>query len=362
LDEANSQVPTYNHIYSSKMPSLDGKDKDATRTDAMGRQGRSKSMKDGNRSRSNRSRSPSAYLRKKGKSMKGLFGGSDKKSKGPSTPSRKDSKKMIVSIFSDDKKPATIKDKVTNTSASEKPKTAEAKPATDNADNTNNKAKTTIPEDIPEDDAAVPAVSNESPTKKYQEFNKTIDAPETPLSPGRDNMVTVMSPYSPTPSLLVAVPSLEAEETVQIILLLMDLNSRRFELLQLEFDPNQAVVNDILAQIPDAATEHVLRTQPYEGICSVDGTEMPSDVRLDSCVTRENEVKLAIPSGITGRECAKLAYPILNDKKVRIMVRKTQARNFIEECMHQSEHVFKFFVCCISIFHLSDLDYCYSLL
>jgi hypothetical protein len=92
-------------------------------------------------------------------------------------------------------------------------------------------------------------------------------------------------------------PSLVAEDTVQIILLVLESKSRRFELLQLEFDRN-ALVQEILAQIPDAATEDVLRRQSYGGICSIGGVEMAPDTRLGDCILRQNEVKIAIPLGL----------------------------------------------------------------
>lgn len=106
---------------------------------------------------------------------------------------------------------------------------------------------------------------------------------------------------------------------LQVILLLMDPNTRRFELLQLEFDSNKALVSDVIAQIPLSVTEEQLRLQTYEGVCDRSGMEMIKTMRLSEfCET--NEVVLAIPSGMSSKDCARLARPILADPGVISMV------------------------------------------
>lgn len=111
-----------------------------------------------------------------------------------------------------------------------------------------------------------------------------------------------------------------AGPALQVVLLLMDPVTRRFELLQLEFDSHKAVVNDVLAQAPHSVTEAALRKQTYVGICDRHGAELINTVRLaEFC--KANEVVVAIPQGITGQECARLARPILSDSKVISMVR-----------------------------------------
>ena len=57
----------------------------------------------------------------------------------------------------------------------------------------------------------------------------------------------------------------------------MDPQTRRFELLQLEFDTNKASVADILQQIPISATEESLRTQTFDCVCDTDGKEYDQD-------------------------------------------------------------------------------------
>jgi hypothetical protein len=100
----------------------------------------------------------------------------------------------------------------------------------------------------------------------------------------------------------------------------MDPKTRRFELLQLEFDSNKALVSDVIAQIPMSVTEEQLRLQQYDGVCDRGGMEMIKTMRLSEfCKT--NEVVLAIPSGMSASDCARLARPILADDGVISMVR-----------------------------------------
>jgi hypothetical protein len=107
---------------------------------------------------------------------------------------------------------------------------------------------------------------------------------------------------------------------LKVVLLLMDPQTRRFELLQLEFDSLKALVSDVLAQIPVSVTEDALRMQTYSGICGHDGLEMTSD-KLLATFCHGNDVLVALPTGFTAKDCARLAKPILGDEKVGAMVR-----------------------------------------
>ncbi|CAB9524273.1 expressed unknown protein [Seminavis robusta] len=102
---------------------------------------------------------------------------------------------------------------------------------------------------------------------------------------------------------------------LKIALLLVDAKTRRFELLQLEFDSDKALVSDALSQIPIHVTEKVLSSQTYTGVCGASGVERKRSVPLfDFC--KGNDVLVAIPSGTSAEECARLAKPILSDEKV----------------------------------------------
>lgn len=106
---------------------------------------------------------------------------------------------------------------------------------------------------------------------------------------------------------------------LKVVLLLMDPETRRFELLQLEFDSMKALVSDVLAQIPLSVTEDALRGQHYTAICGRDGEAMTGEKLLANFCTG-NDVLVAVPSSTTAKECARLAKPILSDDKVVSMV------------------------------------------
>ena len=110
---------------------------------------------------------------------------------------------------------------------------------------------------------------------------------------------------------------------IQVILLLMDPKTRRFELLQLEFDSNKAVVRDVLSQVPHSVTEEALRKQNYTGVCDRTGQELYYSTRLSDVCTG-SDILIALPSSVDARECASLAKPILQDRNVIEMVSSTK--------------------------------------
>lgn len=114
-------------------------------------------------------------------------------------------------------------------------------------------------------------------------------------------------------------PDVKKPYMLKVVLLLMDPETRRFELLQLEFDSLKALVADVLKQIPVSVTEDALRKQEYMGICGKDGELMEADKLLSEfCIG--NDVLVAIPKEMPPKECARLARPILSDEKVVSML------------------------------------------
>ena len=114
--------------------------------------------------------------------------------------------------------------------------------------------------------------------------------------------------------------AISTAKPIQVVLLLMDPASQRFEMLQLEFDSNKALVSDVLRQVQHSATEKTLRDTTYAGVCDREGLEMIAVMKL-STFCKGNDVVIAIPNGMTGKDTAKLARPILFDPKVKEMVR-----------------------------------------
>jgi len=119
---------------------------------------------------------------------------------------------------------------------------------------------------------------------------------------------------------------------IQVILLVMDPATRRFELVQLEFDSNDALVKDVLAQIPHSVTSKDLRKRSYTSIADCRGTELILSLRL-STFCPASEVLVAIPAGISAKRCVHLARPILSDDKVISML---QSSGIAVPCLMES--------------------------
>lgn len=118
-------------------------------------------------------------------------------------------------------------------------------------------------------------------------------------------------------------------DPVQIILLIMDPASRRFELLHLEFDSANSKVSDIFAQIPDSATEEVLQKATYRAVITPKGEELKSDSNLSEVAERV-AVVIAVPESNEEslEKCASMAIPILTNPKVHKMVSVFEMNDF----------------------------------
>lgn len=134
-----------------------------------------------------------------------------------------------------------------------------------------------------------------------------------------ESVFTVTEPPSIVRKESFIAPPTTTPKPIQIVLLLLDPTSQRFELLQLEFDANRAIVNDVLSQVHPSATEGIFRSMNYAGVCNLEGTEMIGLMKL-VLFCRSNDVVIAIPDGMSAKDTAKLAELILFDPKVEEMV------------------------------------------
>ena len=150
------------------------------------------------------------------------------------------------------------------------------------------------------------------------ENQSTIRPPAVPKQMLPDMEQEIEADDFDEPSIMTDDNSLQ-DRALQVILLLMDPKTRRFELLQLEFDSNKAIVRDVLNQIHDSVTEEALRSQTYKGICDSTGQELYYSTRLCDVCTG-SDVLIALPDDVDASDCARLARPILHDKNVIEMV------------------------------------------
>lgn len=110
-------------------------------------------------------------------------------------------------------------------------------------------------------------------------------------------------------------------DPIHVILLLMDPETRRFELLQLEFDSSFAKVSDIFTRIAISATEPSLKSQEYETLTDLKGQELQSTKNLAEYIDAAGII-IAVPSTskYNGAAVAKMATPILSNPKVHHML------------------------------------------
>ena len=124
---------------------------------------------------------------------------------------------------------------------------------------------------------------------------------------------------------------------VDIVLLLMDNETRRFELLQVDVDSPSALVKDILVKVPEHATEPSLKFKTFGIVCDryghvLDTSKSLADfftVLAETCSseafsTHHTFLLIAVASSnptLKGADCAKLAKPILTHSKIAHMVR-----------------------------------------
>jgi len=231
--------------------------------------------------RRRRSRSPSAMLKSGSKSIRGLI----KKGKKKKTTNKQDE----------------ISSKITATPASAV---------------------------VPEAPAVVEDYEEEEEETVYnvEVDNKASSTPiETSTSRSSSIKITKEGASPQAQAQAAPVPSKNASQPLLVVLLLMDSKTRRFELIQLAFDAELATVKDVLGQISSSATEQALKTQVYENVCAVNGTEpIGKEILLKTCFktldSRQDNILLAVPTGMDVPGCKKLAVPILNDPKVKAML------------------------------------------
>jgi hypothetical protein len=147
-----------------------------------------------------------------------------------------------------------------------------------------------------------------------------------PADDGDDSTVYSVAFDAATASKSNSVSNLESARTpigdpIHVILLLMDPKTRRFELLQLEFDSSSATVSDIFTQIAVSATEPTLKSQQYETLIDLKGYELIASKNLAEYIDSAGIV-IAVPATTKedGVTIAKMATPILSNPKVHTML------------------------------------------
>ena len=113
---------------------------------------------------------------------------------------------------------------------------------------------------------------------------------------------------------------------LEIVLVLVDPQSLRFELLQLEFEtPQLSKVSECLEQVKDIVTESALKSLEFHSVLDRQGNCFPAKVSLGKALTcrrHGKDILVGISKGISPDQAGRLARPILGDAKVIQMVRR----------------------------------------
>ena len=122
------------------------------------------------------------------------------------------------------------------------------------------------------------------------------------------------------------------DASFKIFLLLLNPQAKIFELIQVIYAPSVTTIGDVLSMIPGNATEPALGSLSYVGLCRPkDGVEI-TDMQLmasgshckKSCARiLLGEILVSIPAGFSGKQCAKLAIPILNNQRIQNLLKRS---------------------------------------
>jgi hypothetical protein len=119
--------------------------------------------------------------------------------------------------------------------------------------------------------------------------------------------------------------STEIRGPISLVVLLVDPDTLRFELLQLEFDtPNEVAVSHVMDQISTSVTEPAIRMLEFTALVDRQGKAHVSKSPLAKALTQRNgnkDILVGLSKGVTTEHCGRLARPILGDSKVIGMVR-----------------------------------------
>lgn len=113
-------------------------------------------------------------------------------------------------------------------------------------------------------------------------------------------------------------------DILQIILLLMNPKTRRFELLQLGFDKSKTYVRDVLPQIQQSATDNEFKALNYQGVANIDGHLLqPNEMLAASCkdATTKGVCLLAVVEEIGSKAFSEMVKPILSDPSIAPLIR-----------------------------------------
>eukprot|EP00588_Corethron_pennatum_P000201 CAMPEP_0194300290 /NCGR_PEP_ID=MMETSP0169-20130528/61177_1 /TAXON_ID=218684 /ORGANISM="Corethron pennatum, Strain L29A3" /LENGTH=836 /DNA_ID=CAMNT_0039050445 /DNA_START=126 /DNA_END=2636 /DNA_ORIENTATION=+ len=107
-----------------------------------------------------------------------------------------------------------------------------------------------------------------------------------------------------------------------LVLLIFEPILKKYQLIQISYDPNFSMVGDIVRFVTVHAPEFSFRKQNYVGLCRLaqSGMELLNCFLLKKYAIKENEVLVAVPRGWSAKACCKLATPILKLSDIKVFI------------------------------------------
>uniref|UniRef100_A0A7S1FUK9 Uncharacterized protein n=1 Tax=Corethron hystrix TaxID=216773 RepID=A0A7S1FUK9_9STRA len=104
-----------------------------------------------------------------------------------------------------------------------------------------------------------------------------------------------------------------------LVFLLVEPILRRYQLIQMAYNPDSSTVGDIVRFMTMHSTEFAFRKQKYVSLCRPfqEGVELLNCILVKKYLVEEDEILIAVPRGWSASACCKLAQPILDLNKVK---------------------------------------------
>jgi hypothetical protein len=116
----------------------------------------------------------------------------------------------------------------------------------------------------------------------------------------------------------------EANYASRIVVMLLSPRERKFEFLHAEYPLDASTtVQVLLEQVPELATNEAFRTKKFTALLQTETSrQLDNKLALEDYTFKESEIVLGIPDDFTAGNMAKMAVPLLLNKKLMKTVRQ----------------------------------------
>lgn len=120
----------------------------------------------------------------------------------------------------------------------------------------------------------------------------------------------------------------EENDWVRAIVLLLSPRKKMFEFLHVSYNVcDKTSITDVLEQLPGIATDTALKEQHYVGLIRQEGErELINTVSIQSYGLSKDEILIAVVAGHHGKAMARMAKPLLDNKKIMKAVKRAKSK------------------------------------